>query len=78
MPVWFKNTFFWIAGILFLLAVVGLIAGDNAIRDPGQKRENGLVLFYLVSSVVMFVNGWISHQQAVQIYNEEQQGLSND
>ncbi len=73
-PVWFKNTYFWIAGILFILFIVGLIGGDKTIRDPGQKRENGLALMYLVASVIMFVNGYISHRQTVQQFDEEIQG----
>jgi hypothetical protein len=75
-PVWFKNTYFWIAGFLFLLGLVGLpfIGGDQAIRDPGQKREGGLYLLYFGAGVVMLVNGVISHRQTVQHYEEEQQG----
>jgi hypothetical protein len=71
-PAWFKNTYFWIAGILFILSVVGLpfLGGDAAIRDPGQKRENGLALLYFVGAVIMLVNGWLSHRQTVQHYNE--------
>ncbi len=73
-PVWYKNTYFWIAGILFILGVVGLIGGDQTIRDPGQKREGGLFLLYFVASVIMFVNGAISHRQTVQQFEEETQG----
>jgi len=71
-PVWFKNTYFWIAGILFLLGVVALpfIGGDAAIRDPGQKKEGGLFLLYFGAAAVMLVNGYISHQQTVQHYQE--------
>ena len=73
-PVWYKNTYFWIAGILFILAVIGAVSGDQAIRDPGQKREGGLYLLYFVASVVMLVNGWLSHRQTVQQFEEEIQG----
>jgi len=73
-PVWYKNTYFWIAGILFILGIVGAVSGDQAIRDPGQKREGGLFLLYFVASVVMFVNGYISHRQTVQQFEEEKQG----
>ena len=71
-PVWFKNTYFWIAGILFILSIIGLpfLGGDAAIRDPGQKRESGLCLLYFVGAVIMLVNGWLSHRQTVQHYNE--------
>jgi len=75
-PVWWKNTYFWLAGILLALAVIGLpfIGGDTAIRDPGQKREDGLYLIYLGAGVVMLINGWISHRQTVQAYEEETRG----
>jgi hypothetical protein len=69
-PVWFKNTYFWIAGILFILGIVGLIAGENSIRDPGQKREHGLAWLYFVGAIIMLVNGFISHSQTVQHYQE--------
>jgi hypothetical protein len=75
-PAWHKNTYFWIAGLLLLLAIVGLpfLGGDRAIRDPGQKREDHLYLLYLLASAIMFVNGTISHRQTVQHYKEETQG----
>lgn len=71
-PAWYKNTYFWIAAVLFTLGIIGLpfIAGDAAIRDPGQKRENSLYLIYFGASVVMFVNGVLSHRQTVQAYRE--------
>ncbi|HWA83917.1 MAG TPA: hypothetical protein VG820_10805 [Fimbriimonadaceae bacterium] len=69
-PAWYKNTYFWIAGILFILAIVGMAGGDATIRDPGQKRESGLWLLYLVASGIMLLNGWISHSQTVQHYQE--------
>jgi len=71
-PAWIKNTYFWIAGILFVLAIIGLpfIKGDEAIRDPGQKHEGGLAYLYFGASIVMLVNGLISHKQTVQQYQE--------
>ncbi len=70
-PVRWKNTFFWFAGALFALAVWGLFAGQNVIRDPGQVPEGGLVWIYVAGGVVMLVNGVISHQQALQAYKED-------
>jgi hypothetical protein len=70
-PAWYKNTYFWIAGILLIIAVIGLVAGQEAIRDPGQKREGGLVWIYVGGAIVMAINGWISHRQTVQHYQEE-------
>lgn len=72
-PVWYKNTYFWIAGILLIVALIGLpfLGGDNTIRDPGQKHEDNLFLLYFVACAVMLVNGWISHKQAIQQFEEE-------
>lgn len=70
-PVWYKNTYFWIAGILFLLGAAGIVGGDRLIRDPGQKPEGGLWLMYLGAAVIMLVNGYISHNQTVQQYEED-------
>lgn len=71
-PAWYKNTYFWIAGILTIIAIVGLpfVGGAEAIRDPGQKREGGLVLIYLGGALVMLVNGLLSHQQTLRAYRE--------
>jgi hypothetical protein len=69
-PTWWKNTFFLFSALLFLLALWGLIAGEKVIRDPGQIREDGLVGIYLVGGILMLVHGMISHQQAVQHFNE--------
>ncbi len=79
-PVWYKNTYFWIAGILTLLAIIGLpfLAGENAIRDPGQKREGGLVLLYLCGAIVMLINGLISHRQTIQHYEEHQESKDSE
>lgn len=72
-PRWWKNTYFWIAAILVVVAVIGLAQGQEAIRDPGQTDEPGLSLIYLVAALVMFVNGALSHRQYVRHYNEAQQ-----
>jgi hypothetical protein len=69
-PAAWKNTYFWIAGMLALLAVVGLIGGDSVIRDPGQRKESTLWIIYLGASVVMAINGFLSHRQTVQAYSE--------
>lgn len=73
-PAWYKNTYFWIGGILLLLAIAAVAFGDQVIRDPGQKREGGLALLYFVASIVMLANGYMSHRQTVQQYEEETQG----
>ena len=71
-PTWSKNTFFWIAGVLVLLALAGIAFGDRAIRDPGQKAEHiPLFLLYLAAAAIMGVNGVLSHRQTLQQYVEE-------
>lgn len=72
-PVWWKNTYFWIAGILFIIGVVGLpfLGGNQAIRDPGQVPEDWIFLIYWGGAAVMLVNGIISHKMTVQHYREE-------
>jgi uncharacterized membrane protein len=59
---WAKNTYFWIAAILLLLGLFGLVKGDKSIRDPGQIHESNLWMIYLAASVVMLINGLISHR----------------
>ena len=71
-PAWYKNTYFWIALILFIVGVGGLVGGDHAIRDPGQRKEGGLAWLYFGAAVVMLVNGYISHGQTVQQYRESE------
>ena len=71
-PVWTKNTFFWIAGVLVLLSLGGIVAGDPAIRDPGQKTEHiPLFVLYFVAAIVMAINGVLSHRQTLQQFAEE-------
>lgn len=69
-PVWWKNTFFWFGGILVVLGIVGLIGGEEIIRDPGQVREGGLVLIFVCAGLVMLVNGWLTHRQSIQHFEE--------
>lgn len=69
---WYLNSSFWFAAMLFVVAIVGLpfLGGEDAIRDPGQKRESGLVWMYLAGSAIMALNGWLSHQHAEKAYEE--------
>lgn len=69
-PKWWKNTFFLFGFALAGLAVWGLVSGEAVIRDPGQKQESGLVVFYVLAAVVMLLNGWLTHSQSVQAYDE--------
>jgi hypothetical protein len=69
-PAAWKNTYFWIAGILLIIAIYGLITKEDTIRDPGQRRETGLVWYYFAASILMLVNGVLSHRQTVRHYEE--------
>lgn len=77
-PKWWKNTFFWFGFALLILAGWGLVRGEEVIRDPGQVREGGLVMLYAIAAVVMLLNGWISHVQAVRQYEELAESTSQD
>lgn len=74
-PAWWKNTYFWLAAILFVVGIWGLpfLGGQEAIRDPGQRDENGLVFIYWGGALVMLVNGLISHRQTVLLYSEQEE-----
>lgn len=74
-PVWYKNTYFWIGGLLLVLGVAGLIGGDALIRDPGQKREGHLYLMYFGGAIVALVNGWLSHRQTEMDFEEASDAL---
>lgn len=59
---------------MLLVALIGLIFGAPVIRDPGQKREDGIVvMLYFAAAVIMLVNGIISHRQTLQAYAEEEE-----
>jgi nucleoside-specific outer membrane channel protein Tsx len=74
-PAWYKNTYFWIAGILLIIGFIGLIMGQEAIRDPGQRREGGLAWLYFAGALIMLVNGYLSHRQTVLHYEEAVEGV---
>jgi cell division protein FtsW (lipid II flippase) len=69
---WTRNTYFWIALILFVLGLLAIFKGDNAIRDPGQKKENLLWAIYFGASLVMFINGYLSHRLFIKNLDDEQ------
>lgn len=70
-PVWWKNSFFIFGALLIVVALWGVAQGQNSIRDPGQKREDGLVFMYLGGAALMIINGYLTHLQAVQAYEED-------
>ncbi len=54
-----------------MIGFLGIAIGQDSVRDPGQKREDGLALIYFGGALVMLVNGFLSHKQTVQHYNEQ-------
>ena len=68
-PVWWKNTFFWFGGVLVILGLVG-IGREEIIRDPGQIREDYLVLIFVAAGALMLINGWLTHRQSIQHFEE--------
>jgi len=69
-PKSWKNTYFWIAGLLIVVALLGFAKGQEFIRDPGQRDENGLTFIYLGAALVMLINGYISHTSYVRQFND--------
>lgn len=65
-----KNTYFTIAVILLVVGLIGLVRGEDLIRDPGQRPESHLAFWYIAAAVVMFVNGWLSHRSSIRDFNE--------
>jgi hypothetical protein len=63
---WWKNTYFWISAILLVVGIIGVMNGPGVIHDPGQKREDSIVvMLYFAGAVLMFLNGWLSHRQTL-------------
>ncbi|HWD38220.1 MAG TPA: hypothetical protein VG944_05175 [Fimbriimonas sp.] len=76
VPHWYKNTYFWIAAILIVVGAIGLVRGDSSIRDPGQTVEHGLWWLYFLAAIVMLLNGFVSHRQTMQQYQEDKEARS--
>ncbi len=70
-PVAWKNTYFWIAGLLVVVGLIGLARGEGTIRDPGQRPESHLGLWYLAAAALMAFNGALSHRLTLRHYEEE-------
>ncbi|MCU0315744.1 MAG: hypothetical protein MUC92_04040 [Fimbriimonadaceae bacterium] len=69
-PKWWKNTFFWIAFALIALAAWSIVGGERVIRDPGQRPENGLTWLYFLGGFLMLLNGYLTHKQSIQHFEE--------
>lgn len=70
---WWKKTDFWIALLLFVIGIIGLARGNEAIADPGQDVDPRLAWLYLLAGVVMIVNGILSHRQHLRDLEEQRQ-----
>lgn len=57
-----KSSSFWIAAILFGLAIYGFVAGAEKIADPGQPSDRWLPVWYLVGALIIAFNGYLSHR----------------
>ncbi|RMG24095.1 MAG: hypothetical protein D6724_06950 [Armatimonadetes bacterium] len=67
-PAWWKNTYFLFGILLLIIAVLGFIRGAEYIRDPGQPFASALPWYYVVASLIFFVNGYLSHRAYVREY----------
>lgn len=86
-PAWWKSSYFWITGILLVIAVYGFAMGPSTIADTGQSNSGPLSpdnsrdvaadirlpLLYLGAALLMAFNGIISHRQYVAQYHAEQE-----
>lgn len=70
-PKWWLNSYFWFTAILLLIALIGVVSGEESIRDPGQTKDRNLVLIYLAGAALMGFGGFMSHSIAVRAYHEE-------
>lgn len=73
-PRWWLNTYFIFGIILVIVALMGFVRGSDYVRDPGQPDNSSLAMWYLVASVLFFINGYVSHQDSVrqfEIVSEE-------
>jgi hypothetical protein len=86
-PAWWKSSYFWITGILVLIAIYGFVTSPSAIADPSQTNSGprspgeirtlaagiALPLLYLGAAVLMGFNAVLSHRQYVAQYRAEQE-----
>lgn len=69
---WWLNTYFLFALAMAAIGIVGLIRGADFIRDPGQPPSTLLPWLYLSAAVLFLINGWISHKQYLEHFEEMQ------
>lgn len=70
-PKWWFNSYFWFTALLVMIAVIGIVSGEESIRDPGQTKDRNLVIIYLVGAAIMFAGGYMSHTIALRAHAEE-------
>ena len=54
------NSFILTGAALLVIAVIGLIRGNQWLSEPGMPVNPYGWQIYLVASVIMFVNGFVS------------------
>jgi hypothetical protein len=54
------NSFTLLAVILFAIGVIGKIAGDRMVFDPGRTASGKEWILYLAASVLMLINGLLT------------------
>lgn len=73
-PKWWLNTYFLFAIVLAFVALLGFAKGAAFVRDPGQPDDNALAWWYLLASVLFFINGYVSHQATTAAHRDAMEG----
>lgn len=53
------NSFTILAVILIAISIIGMIAGDRMVFDPGRQASGKEWILYLVAGVLMLINGFL-------------------
>jgi len=57
------NSFTVLSVILIAISVIGMIAGERMVFDPGRPTSGREWLLYLLAGVLMLVNGLLPSSQ---------------
>ena len=71
MHVRWWNSFTVLAVILIAISVIGVIAGDRMVYDPGRPTDGKEWLLYLVAGILMLINGLLPPSTAPQDEDSE-------
>lgn len=67
------NSFTVLSVILIAIGVIGLIAGDRMVFDPGRPTTGKEWLLYLAAGVLMLINGLLPPSTASEAEGEKGQ-----